>query len=517
MVKNIRPYKPGRPIEEVMRELNLDGEVLKLASNENPLGTSALAVAAMEQAVKKTFMYPDDNCYRLRQILAERNGVDLEEVIVGNGSVEIMLLIALAYLDHHLSAVTSESAFIWFKIATSISGARLVEAPMKNYAYDLKGILKAIRSDTRVVYIDNPNNPTGSMISRRAMNDFLARLPCGILLILDEAYHEYITDPGYPDSFRYLREGRDILILRTFSKIYGLAGARLGYGFARKDIISNLMKLRITFNVNRISQAGGIAALDDLEHVKRGRAVNEAGKKYLYKAYKRLGLPCLPTQGNFIMVDFGRDSQIAFEALQKKGIITRTVKEYGFYNSLRITIGTEEQNRRLIQTLEEILKRPKKIAKDDIATVSLRSIGVIHSPYKAASDVPLRGEGKLCKSEIEISPEFAGGLKDIDGFSHLLVFFWLHRAAAPVMAVKTPWDETPHGLFATRSPNRVNPLGFTVVRLIKRKKNVLTVENLYAIDGSPVLDIKPYIPDTDARPKARTGWFGKRRRQKPSR
>jgi histidinol-phosphate aminotransferase len=507
MVKNIKPYKPGRPIEEVIRELNLDGEVIKLASNENPLGTSPLAVEAMERAVKETFLYPDDNCYKLRQLLAKRNNVDQEEIIIGNGSVEIMLLVTLAYLDHDLGAVTSEGAFIWFKIATSIAGARLIEVPMKNYAYDLPKILKAIKPSTRVVYIDNPNNPTGSMISKRAMDDFIAKLPHGILLIMDEAYHEYITDAGYPDSFRYLREGKDILILRTFSKIYGLAGARLGYGFAKKNIISNLMKLRITFNVNRISQAGGIAALDDLSHVKKGRELNDAGKKYLYEAYKKLGLPCLPTHGNFILVDFGRDSQIAFEALQRKGIITRTVKEYGFHNSLRITIGTEEQNRRLIETLEEILKRPKKITKDDIASVSLKSIGVIRSPYKAISDVQHRGEGEL--SEIEISPEYFEGLKDIDGFSHLLIFYWLHRSTTPAMSVKTPWDETRHGLFASRSPNRVNPIGFTVVQLVKRKKNILAVKNLDAIDGTPVLDIKPYFPDADARPNARTGWFEK--------
>ncbi|MGB9722210.1 MAG: histidinol-phosphate transaminase [bacterium] len=356
-IKKIRPYKPGKPIEELIRELNFKGEIIKLASNENPLGTSPLAIEAMERTITESYLYPDDNCFYLRNVLAQRFLVNPEQIIVGNGSVEILLLTALAYLNPTDSAITSRGAFVWFKIAVSIAGAQLIEVPMKNYTYDLKGILGVIKPNTKIIYIDNPNNPTGTMLTKDEIDDFFKQLPANILVIMDEAYYEYITDPNYPNSFKYFHEGKDILVLRTFSKIYGLAGVRLGYGFAKKEIIANLMKLRVSFNVNRISQAAGIAALNDFNHIEKGLNLNYAGKEFLYDAYKKLGLFYLPTYGNFIFVDFGMDSRIIFEKLQKRGIITRTIKEYGFPNALRITIGTESQNRRLINTLAEILLR----------------------------------------------------------------------------------------------------------------------------------------------------------------
>jgi histidinol-phosphate aminotransferase len=354
-VKKIRPYKPGKPIEEVVRELNLRGEIIKLASNENPLGISPLALKAMREAVEEAHLYPDDNCYYLREKLAGRFQVDSENIIVGNGSVEILPLITLSYLGPENSAVVSAGSFIWYKIAINIAQGQLIEVPMKNYTHDLNAILKAVKKNTKLIFLDNPTNPTGTMVTKDELEDFFNKLPDNILVIVDEAYYEYIDDPQYPESYKYFREGRDILILRTYSKIYGLAGTRLGYGVAKEEIIANLMKLRVSFNVNRISQIAGIAALDDDEHIKRGRQINEAGKRFLYDAYKDLGLFCLPTYGNFIFVNFKKDSQVVFEALQNKGIITRTIKQYGFPKALRITIGTEEQNKRLIKTLKEIL------------------------------------------------------------------------------------------------------------------------------------------------------------------
>ena len=354
-IKLIRPYKPGKPIEEVVRELNLKGEIIKLASNENPLGTSPLALKAMKEALEEAYLYPDDNCYYLRKKLADRFNVDQANIIVGNGSVEILPLITLAYLGPDNSAVVSEGSFIWYKIAVNIAAGELIEVPMKNYTHDLKTMLKAIKKNTKLIFIDNPVNPLGTAVTKDEIQDFFNQLPGDILVVIDEAYYEYINDPQYPDSFKYFKEGKNIIILRTFSKIYGLAGARLGYGLAKQEVISNLMKLRISFNVNRISQMAGIAALDDHEHAKRGREINEAGKKYLYDAYKKLGLFYLPSYANFIFVDFAKDSQIIFEALQNKGIITRTIEQYGFPNALRITIGTEEQNKRLIKALKEIL------------------------------------------------------------------------------------------------------------------------------------------------------------------
>ncbi len=354
-IAKIRTYKPGKPIEEVIRELGLEGEVIKLASNENPLGTSPLAIKAMRQALDESFLYPDDNCFYLKRALADRFKVAPEEIIVGNGSVEILPYLTLAYLGKKDSAVLSQSAFIWFKIAVNIAGGELIEVPMKNHTHDLNAMLDAIKPRTKLVFIANPNNPTGTMITKKEVDAFFDKVPEHVLVVMDEAYYEYITDPDFPDSFRIFRQKKNILILRTFSKIYGLAGARLGYAIANKNIIANLMKLRISFNVNRISQVAGMAALDDHEFAQKSRAMNDRGKEYLYDAYKKLGIFHLPTYGNFVFVDFDRDSQIVFEALQKRGIIARTVKEYGFPNALRITIGTEEQNHRLIKTLKEIL------------------------------------------------------------------------------------------------------------------------------------------------------------------
>ncbi len=354
-VKRIRPYKPGKPTEEVVRELNLKGEIIKLASNENPLGTSPLALEAMKKTLSESYLYPDDNCFYLRRKLASRFDVDQENIIVGNGSVELLPYITLAYLGPNYSAVVSKGSFIWYKIAVNIAAGELIEVPLKNHRRDLEAMLKAIKKNTKLILIDNPMNPLGAISTKDEIENFLQQLPDGILVVMDEAYHQYIDDPQYPDSFKYYKEKKNIIILHTFSKIYGLAGARLGYGLANNEIISNLMKLRISFNVNRISQNAGIAALDDYEHVKKGRKINEEGKEFLYDAYKKLGLFYVPTYANFIFVDFKRDSQIVFESLQKEGIITRTIKQYGFPDALRITIGTERQNRRLIKVLKKIL------------------------------------------------------------------------------------------------------------------------------------------------------------------
>jgi len=354
-LEKIQPYQPGKPIEEVARQLNLKGEIIKLASNENPLGASPLALQAIGNAAKEAYLYPDDSCFYFREKLASKLRVDSEDIFVGNGSVEILPLAALAYLDPELSAVCSESAFIWFKIAVRIAAGELIEVPMKNYTHDLKAMLKAIKKNTRLVYIANPNNPTGTIVAREEVEEFFHKVPDHVLVIMDEAYYEYIDDPRYPDSFKYLREGKNILVLRTFSKIYGLAGVRLGYGIARREIIASLSKLRVSFNVNRLSQIAGMAALDDDRHIARGKDVNDAGKEFLYEAYQKMGVFYLPTYANFIFVDFARDSQIVFEALQQKGIITRPIKEYGFPHALRITIGTDEQNHKLISALKSVL------------------------------------------------------------------------------------------------------------------------------------------------------------------
>ena len=354
-LQKISPYKPGKPIEEVARLLKLQGEIIKLASNENPLGTSPLALQAMRKALRDSSYYPDDNCYYLKEKLAKYHGLKAENIFVGNGSVEILPLLTLAYLGPGTTGVASASAFIWFKIAVHISAADIIEAPMKNYTHDLEAVRTAIRPDTRLVYIANPNNPTGTMVNRQELEAFLRRIPDHVLVILDEAYGEYIDDPSFPSGLDYFRKGKNVVILHSFSKIYGLAGVRVGYALAAPEVVASLSKLRISFNVNRLSQVAAMAALDDVRHIRRGKAVNDAGKAFLSQAYRKLGLFFLPTFANFFFVDFAKDSQLVFEALQRRGVITRTIKEYGFPNALRITIGTEEQNERLIRTLKRVL------------------------------------------------------------------------------------------------------------------------------------------------------------------
>jgi histidinol-phosphate aminotransferase len=351
----IKPYKPGKPIEEVVREFKLRGEVIKLASNENPLGPSPRAVTAMRLALKGMQLYPDDNCFYLKRRLAEKFGCNDDQIIMGNGSVEIILFASLAYLSPGESAVMSDGAFCMYRIATQVVGGQIISVPMKNYTHDLEAMAAAITPNTRLVYIANPNNPTGTMVRKSEFDRFMSRVPDTTLVIVDEAYREYITDPDYPDSFEYLRQDRNIMILRTFSKIYGLAGLRIGYGFSLPEILGDVSKMRLPFNVSRIGQIGALAALDDVAHIRRSKRVNDEGKALLYDEFRKLGLNYVPSSANFVMVDFGRDALGVFESLQRKGVIARPIREYGFPNALRISIGTEPQNRKFIRALKAIL------------------------------------------------------------------------------------------------------------------------------------------------------------------
>lgn len=351
----IKPYKPGKPIEEVVRELKLRGEVIKLASNENPLGPSPRAVAAMRLALKGMQLYPDDSCFYLKQRLARKFGCSGDQIIMGNGSVEVILFAAMAYLSPAESAVMSDGAFCMYRIATQVVGGQVISVPMKNYTHDLEAMAAAITPSTRLVFIANPNNPTGTVLRKPEFDRFMSRVPDTALVIVDEAYREYISDPDYPDSFEYLRQGRNIVILRTFSKIFGLAGLRIGYGFSRPELLAEIAKMRLPFNVSRIGQIGALAALDDDAHIRRSRRANDEGKALLYDEFRKLGLNYIPSSANFVMVDFGRDAQSVFESLQRKGVIARSIREYGFPNALRISIGTEPQNRKFVRALKAIL------------------------------------------------------------------------------------------------------------------------------------------------------------------
>lgn len=354
-IDRVTPYKPGKPVEEVMRELGLKGPVIKLASNENPLGPSPKAIAALRKHLPQLHYYPEDTCYYLRSRLAEFYKVDYDSIIVGNGSVDIIYMAALAYLEPGDELIQTTGSFIAPRIATAIMNANLVEVPHLDYRHNLDRILESITPRTKIIYLDNPINPLGTIVTKKELDLFIKRLPERILLILDEAYAEYITSRDYPRGVDYYNQNYNVLVLRTFSKIHGLAGLRVGYGLAKPAIIQTLMKTRLPFNVNRAAQSAAIAALTDNRHIQRSRRANEAGKKAFYQEFKRLKLFYLESFANFVFVNFSIDSQIVFEALQRKGVITRPVKEYNFPNALRITVGTPAQNKQLLRALDDVV------------------------------------------------------------------------------------------------------------------------------------------------------------------
>ncbi len=357
-IEGIRPYKPGKPIEQVVRELGIKGPVIKLASNENPLGPSPRALSALRRILPELHYYPEDSCHDLRAKLCETHKVDPDSILVGNGSVELILMACMAYLEPGDELVMSDHSFMMARIGATIMNARLVEVPTLEYTHDLERMLASITLRTKVVYIDNPINPLGTIVTREALNEFMAKVPEHVLVIIDEAYAEYITSRDYPKSLDYYNQNKNVLVLHTFSKVYGLAGLRLGYGFARPEIIGCLAKVRLPFNASRSAQAAAVAALDDKRHVVRSRQMNEAGKEFFYRELKKLNkVFFLKSFANFVFINFAVDSQEVFEELQRRGVITRTVKEYKFPNALRVSIGTPVQNKRFIKALCEIVGR----------------------------------------------------------------------------------------------------------------------------------------------------------------
>ena len=355
-IEGIRPYKPGKPIEQVVRELGIKGPVIKLASNENPLGPSPRALAALRKVLPDLHYYPEDSGHDLRAKLSAAHKVDPESILLGNGSVELIMMACQAYLEPGDELVMSDHSFMMARIGAAIMNARLVEVPTLEYTHDLERMLSAITPRTKIVYLDNPINPLGTMVTKDALNDFMARVPEHVLVILDEAYSEYITSREYPKSMDYYNQNKNVLILHTFSKVYGLAGLRLGYGFARPEIIGCLAKTRIPFNASRAAQAAGVAALDDKRHVVRSRQTNEAGKEFFYRELKKLNkVFYLKSFANFVFINFAVDSQEIFEALQRRGVIARTVKEYKFPNALRVSVGKPVDNKRFIKALCEVV------------------------------------------------------------------------------------------------------------------------------------------------------------------
>jgi len=348
-------YQPGRPIEEVARELGLDADgIIKLASNENPLGPSRLGLAAMRQALKQVNLYPDGNAFYLKQKLAAKLGVTPANLILGNGSNEVIEMVGHALLAPGAEVVVSQFCFAVYPIVTALFGAKLVVVPAKNHGHDLDAILAVITPNTRIVFVANPNNPTGTTASREELARFVNAVPAEVLLALDEAYIEFLNEPL--DLLPEIRSGAkpNLLLMRTFSKIYGLAGLRIGYGIGHSDFIAALEKIRQPFNINSVAQAGALAALDDTKHVEKTRKINSRGLRLYARTFRKLGLEFVPSQANFILVRVG-DGQRVFGELQKLGVIVRPMGGYQLPEWIRISIGTPKENKRCLEALKTVL------------------------------------------------------------------------------------------------------------------------------------------------------------------
>lgn len=353
-LRGLIPYSPGKPIDEVERELGI-AESVKLASNENPLGPAPLALAALRDALPGIHRYPDGSGHHLRHALARHWGVSPDQVILGNGSNELLELAGRCFLMPGDEAVYAEQAFIVYEMVAQLTGATKVAVPLRNFAHDLDAMRAAVSPRTKLVFLGNPNNPTGTAVPARALEEFLAWVPPEVLVVLDEAYYEFLPPDLTADALRFVRGGRLILVLRTFSKIYGLAGLRIGYGIGPGALITLLNRLREPFNTNSLAQVAATAALRDEQHVAHTRAITETGRKVLTEQCRAMGLPVVPSVANFLLVDVGRPGPATADALLRRGVIVRSMAGYGFPTHLRISIGTAPENERCIAELKTVL------------------------------------------------------------------------------------------------------------------------------------------------------------------
>jgi histidinol-phosphate aminotransferase len=352
-IESLEPYKAGKPIAELKKELGIT-RVVKLASNENPIGASPQGILAMKAAMDELQYYPNGGL-DLREMLARSYNLRVENVIAGSGSEGIMSNIIRAFLCDDDEVLTSEGTFIGFYVLARSRGTRLITVPLRNYRFDLPAIAERITAHTKIIYLVNPNNPTGTIFTRQEFDDFMGRVPAHVLIILDEAYFEYARDnPSYPDSMHYRYD--NVITLRTFSKVYGLAGIRIGYGFAHDALIRNLLKVKLPFEPSTLASAAGIGALADAEFLHRSLAVNAAGKKSLGDALMGLGFDVVPTEANFFCIPMESEAEVnrIFNGLLQHGVIIRPLKAFGLPHCLRITIGTQEQNAVLLDALRAV-------------------------------------------------------------------------------------------------------------------------------------------------------------------
>ncbi|TCS70878.1 histidinol-phosphate aminotransferase [Sulfuritortus calidifontis] len=354
-IRAIAPYQPGKPIAELAREMGLnEADIVKLASNENPLGVSPKARAAIADSLDELALYPDGNGFELKSAIARKHGVGLDQIVLGNGSNDVLELAARALLTPGSSAVYAQHAFAVYPLVTQACGAAGIEAKAKAFSHDLSAMLAAIRPDTRIVFIANPNNPTGTLLDADALHGFLKKVSPEVLVVLDEAYVEFLPEARRTPSVEWLKEFPNLLVSRTFSKAYGLAGLRVGFGLAQPEVADLLNRVRQPFNVNSLALKAAAAALDDQAFLAESKRVNDAGMAQLTEGFRRLGLDYIPSWGNFVAVRVGAAGTV-FQALLQKGVIVRPVANYGMPDYLRISIGLPEQNARCLAALQAVL------------------------------------------------------------------------------------------------------------------------------------------------------------------
>jgi histidinol-phosphate aminotransferase len=353
-IANLKPYIPGKPVSQLERELGISDSI-KLASNENPLGCSDRVKAAISGEFAELSRYPDGGGFALREALGRKHAIDPAAVTLGNGSNDVLDIIARVFLAPGYESLFSQHAFAVYPISSQSVGATLKISPAKDYGYDLEALMNLVGERTRVVWIANPNNPTGTWVGGEELENFIAGVPSNVIVVVDEAYIEYVAEPDYPDASKWLEKYPNLIVTRTFSKVYGLASLRIGYALSHPDVADLLNRVRQPFNVNSLAMAGALAALQDQDFVKRSVEANRKGMAQLTAGFEQLGLGYIPSVGNFVTVDFGRPAAEIDQALLREGCITRPIAPYGLPDHLRITVGRADENARLLAALGRVL------------------------------------------------------------------------------------------------------------------------------------------------------------------
>ena len=352
-IAELKPYTPGKPIEELEREYGISGSI-KLASNENPIGPSPKALEGIMAALKDLHRYPDGSNYYLGKRLAEKLKVSVDQIVLGNGSNEIIELIVRAFLREGDEVIMPEPSFLMYEIMVQAGGGKSVKVALKERVLDLEGMAESISSKTRIIFVNNPNNPTGTIVSRADFEVFLDRVPSDVIVVVDEAYIEFVQDRTCPIGLDYLDGDKTVATLRTFSKAYGLAGLRIGYGVMKEGLANLLNRVRQPFNTNLLAQVGALAALDDDAFLNKTVSDVHKGLRFLYQEVERLGFRYFPTQTNFFLIDLEQDAKIVFEKMLRMGVIVRPMTAYGYPNYIRISVGLPEENQRLVEVLGKV-------------------------------------------------------------------------------------------------------------------------------------------------------------------